>query len=116
MLGVEVTAGNVHDSVAWDGLYGKISKRFLVKFVVMDAGYKTHWIAKKTLDDGKIPILPYTRYNGKKDRYKPWEYTYDPVKDEYICPQGGAAAAHDHRSQREAPLPQHAGAMQELLL
>ena len=33
-------------------------------------------------------LLPYTRYNGKKDRYKPWEYTYDPVKDEYICPQG----------------------------
>ena len=24
----------------------------------------------------------------EKVRYKPWEYTYDPVKDEYICPQG----------------------------
>ncbi len=54
----------------------------------MDAGYKTPWIAKKTLEDGKIPILPYTRYTGKRDRYKPWEYTYDPVKDEYICPRG----------------------------
>ena len=54
----------------------------------MDAGYKTPWIAKKTLEDGKIPILPYTRYKGKKEGYKPWEYTYDPVKDEYICPQG----------------------------
>lgn len=88
MLGVEVTAGNVHDSVAWDGLYDKISKRFVVEFVTMDAGYKTPWIAKKTLEDGKIPILPYTRYTGKRDRYKPWEYTYDPVKDEYICPRG----------------------------
>ena len=54
----------------------------------MDAGYKTPWIAKKTFDDGKISILPYTRYNGKKSRYKPWEYTYYPVEDEYICPQG----------------------------
>ena len=88
VLGVEVTAGNVHDSVAWDGLYDEISRRFAVEFVAMDAGYKTPWIAKKTLDDGKIPILPYTRYTGKRDRYKPWEYTYDPVKDEYICPQG----------------------------
>ena len=88
VLGVEVTAGNVHDSVAWDGLYDKISKRFAVEFVTMDAGYKTPWIAKKTLEDGKIPILPYTRYTGKRERYKPWEYTYDPVKDEYICPQG----------------------------
>ena len=34
-----------------------------VEFVVMDAGYKTPWIAKKTLDDGKISILPCTGYN-----------------------------------------------------
>ena len=88
VLGVEVTAGNVHDSVAWDAVYDKVTSRFDVEFVTMDAGYKTPWIAKKTLDDGKIPILPYTRYNGKKERYKPWEYTYDAVKDEYICPQG----------------------------
>jgi hypothetical protein len=40
----------------------------------MDAGYKTPWIAKKTLDDGKISILPYTRYKGKKGGYKPWDY------------------------------------------
>ena len=55
----------------------------------MDAGYKTPWIAKKALDDGKVPILPYTRYTGNKDRYKPWEYTYDPANDTYICPCGG---------------------------
>ena len=64
VLGVEVTAGNVHDSVAWDAVYDKVTSRFDVEFVTMDAGYKTPWIAKKTLDDGKIPILPYTRYNG----------------------------------------------------
>ena len=54
----------------------------------MDAGYKTPWIAKKILDDSKIPVLPYTRYNGNKDRYKPWEYTYDPAADTYTCPVG----------------------------
>ncbi len=79
VLGVEVTAGNVHDSVAWDKLYDNVTGRLDVQFVTMDAGYKTPWIAKKTLDDGKIPILPYTRYNGNKKQYKPWEYTYDPV-------------------------------------
>ena len=57
--------------------------------VTMDAGYKTPWIAKKTIEGSKIPILPYTRYTGKKDRYKPWEYTYDPANDTYICPRGG---------------------------
>ena len=89
VLGVEVTAGNVHDSVAWDKIYDEVTGKYDVEFVTMDAGYKTPWIAKKTLDDGKIPVLPYTRYKGKKDRYKPWEYTYDPANDSYICPHGG---------------------------
>ena len=89
ILGVEVTAGNVHDSVAWDTLYDNVTHKHEVQFVTMDAGYKTPWIAKKTLDDGKVPILPYTRYKGKEDRYKPWEYTYDEVNDTYICPRGG---------------------------
>lgn len=89
VLGVDVTAGNVHDSVAWDKLYDEVTRRYDVTFVAMDAGYKTPWIAKKTLDDGKIPVFPYTRSKGKKDRYKPWEYTYDPANDTYTCPHGG---------------------------
>ncbi len=89
VLGVEITAGNVHDSVAWDKVYDTVTSKHEVQFVTMDAGYKTPWIAKKILDDGKVPILPYTRYNGNPDRYKPWEYTYDPVNDTYTCPRGG---------------------------
>lgn len=89
VLGVEVTAGNVHDSVAWDKVYDNVTGKFEVQFVTMDAGYKTPWIAKKTIEGSKIPILPYTRYTGKKDCYKPWEYTYDPANDTYICPRGG---------------------------
>ncbi len=70
VLDVEVTAGNVHDSVAWDAVYDRVSEKFYVEFVAMDAGYKTPWIAKKTLEGGKIPILPYTRYKGGKERYR----------------------------------------------
>lgn len=86
ILGVEVTAGNVHDSVAWDAIYEQVTSKYEVQFVAMDAGYKTPWIAKKILDDHRIPILPYTRSKGKKDGYRPWDYTYDPVNDEFICP------------------------------
>ena len=88
VLEVAVTAGNVHDSVAWDKVYDEVTRKHAVQFVTMDAGYKTPWIAKKTLDDGKIPVLPYTRYNGNKDRFKPWEYTYHPENDTYTCPKG----------------------------
>ena len=88
ILEVAVTAGNVHDSAAWDKVYDEVTRKHAVQFVAMDAGYKTPWIAKKTLDDGKIPVLPYTRYKGNKDRFKPWEYTYNPENDTYTCPKG----------------------------
>ena len=90
VLGVEVTAGNIHDSVAWDALYDQVTEKFEeAKFIVMDAGYKTPWIAKKTLEDGRIPILPYTRHHYKEGQYKPWEYEYDPKEDSFTCPHGG---------------------------
>ena len=88
ILGVAVTAGNVHDSVAWDAVYDAVTSRFPVRFVAMDAGYKTPWIAKKILDDGKVPVLPYTRPKGRKDGYRPWDYKYDPAKDVFTCPHG----------------------------
>ena len=89
VLGVAVTAGNVHDSVAWDSVYDQVTSRFpQAEFIVMDAGYKTPWIARKTLDDGRIPILPYTRPKGKKDKFQIWEFTYDPSRDGFTCPEG----------------------------
>ena len=54
----------------------------------MDAGYKTLWIAKKVLEDGRIPILPYTRYKGKNDKFKPWDFTYIAATDSFTCPRG----------------------------
>lgn len=89
VLGVAVTPGNVHDSVAFDNLYDTVTKQFDPKFLAMDSAYKTPWICKKILEDGRIPILPYTRYGGNSDHYKPWDYTYEPANDTYTCPQGG---------------------------
>ena len=39
VLAAEVTAGNVHDSVAWDKLYDEVTRKYTVEFVTMDAGY-----------------------------------------------------------------------------
>ena len=39
VLGVKVTAGNVHDSVAWDEVYEQTARRFPeIQYVTMDAG------------------------------------------------------------------------------
>ena len=89
VLGVHVTAGNIHDSIAWDTLYDDVTARFPeAEFIAMDSAYKTPWIAKKILDDHRLPILPYTRKTGRKDRFRPWDYTYDPAADSFICPKG----------------------------
>lgn len=66
ILNVEVTPGNVHDSVVFDDVYEKVVERFPeVDTVVLDAGYKTPWICKKIIDDGRNPQC---RINAKEER------------------------------------------------
>lgn len=88
VMDVTVNPGNVHDSVAFDGLYDRLVQRFPeIDACVMDAGYKTPWICKKVMDDGRIPVLPYKRPMGNKDFFRPYEYVYDNYYDCVICPE-----------------------------
>lgn len=88
VMDVTVNPGNVHDSVAFDGLYDRlVEKHSEIKSVVADAGYKTPWICKKVIDDGRIPVLPYKRPMGNKDFFRPYEYIYDEYYDCVICPE-----------------------------
>lgn len=88
VLEAVVTAGNVHDSVAFDDVYKDLLKHYPeVEVVVADAGYKTPWICKTIFDSGRIPSLPYKRPMTKKDNL-PWhEYVYDEYFDCVLCPQ-----------------------------
>ena len=88
VMDVTLNPRNVHDSVAFDGLYKRLTdKHPEIKNAVMDAGYKTPWICKKIIDDGRIPVLPYKRPMGGKDFFKPYEYVYDVYFDCVICPE-----------------------------
>ena len=88
VLGVDVNPGNVHDSVAFDGLYDQLIKRFPeIETIVADGGYKTPWICKKIIDDGRIPSMPYKRPMGSQAFFKPYEYVYDEYYDCVICPE-----------------------------
>lgn len=89
VVGVEVNAGNVHDSVGFDKIYEEVTERIPeIKKVVMDSGYKTPWICKKVQEDGREAIMPYMRPKGRKSGYRPKEYVYDEQRDCVICPQG----------------------------
>ena len=88
VMDVTVNPGNVHDSVAFDGLYDRLNeKNPEIENIVADAGYKTPWISKRVLDDGRIPVLPYKRPMGKKGNYAPYEYVYDEYFDCVVCPE-----------------------------
>lgn len=67
VLGVEVTPGNLHDSMAFNTLYGKVTKRFPeIAVIAANAAYKTPWICKQILDNGQTPSMPYKRPMTKK--------------------------------------------------
>ena len=87
ILDFVVNAGNIHDSVMFDEVYDKAVKRFPeIKVIAADAGYKTPWIAKKIIDDGRIPSMPYKRPMTKKGFFKKYDYVYDEYYDCMICP------------------------------
>ena len=88
ILGVEVRAGNVHDSTVFDTLYERVAARFPeIEVITMDAAYKTPWIAKRIFDDGRLPSLPYKRPMTANYGHKWYEYVYDEYYDCIICPE-----------------------------
>ncbi|MDL2294203.1 IS1182 family transposase [Ruminococcaceae bacterium OttesenSCG-928-D13] len=88
VLACEVTPGNVHDSKVFDAVYEEATNRFgEVETVTVDAGYKTPWICKKVIDDGRNISTPYKRPMTGKDFFKSYDYVYDEYYDCVVCPQ-----------------------------
>lgn len=88
IMEVDVTAGNVHDSKAFDPLYEKLVKNHPeIKTIVADAAYKTPWICKRIIDDGRVPSMPYVRPKGKKKskKHEWWKYVEDEYYNCAIC-------------------------------
>lgn len=88
ILDVEVTAGNVHDSVAFYDVYDKvIEKHPEVKTVVADSAYRTPHIEKTVFDLGRVLVTAYKRPQTMKGGHEWWKYTYDEYYDCVICPE-----------------------------
>lgn len=55
----QITPGNVHDNVAFDTVFERLTAHHPeVQEVTADAGYKTPWICKPNYDIERIPSLP----------------------------------------------------------
>ena len=88
VVGVEVTPGNVHDSVAFDDVYEEVTEKFPeVKTIVADSAYKTPHICKKVFDDSRVLSTAYKRPMTMSGGHEWWKYVYDEHYDCIICPE-----------------------------
>jgi Transposase and inactivated derivatives len=88
ILGCDVSAGNVHDSVMFDGLYRKVLAKFPeIEIAALDSGYKTPWIMKQIFDSGRKAATPYKRPMTKEGFFKKYEYVYDEYYNCVLCPE-----------------------------
>ena len=88
VLETVVTPGNVHDSVAFDEFYDKVTENFpQVEAVVADAAYKTPHICKKVFGDGRVLSTAYKRPQTMKNGHEWWKYVYDEFYNCVICPE-----------------------------
>ena len=88
ILGVHVTPGNIHDSVAFDSLYDDICKHYPEhKIVAADSAYKTPWICKRIFESGRVLTSAYTRPKTKDGNHPWYTYVYDEYFDDVICPE-----------------------------
>ncbi|WMJ21806.1 IS1182 family transposase [Paludicola sp. MB14-C6] len=87
IVDVHVTAGNVHDSVAFDDLYDKLKENHPeIQTIVADSAYNTPYIAKRLIDDGKDLLVPYRRPMTKQGFFKKYDFSYDEYFDCVVCP------------------------------
>lgn len=87
VLGVDLSAGNVHDSVMFDGVYKDVISRFPeIEAIGVDSAYKTPWIMKQIFDSDRIAATPYKRPMTKKGFLRKYDYVYDEYYDCIICP------------------------------
>ena len=88
ILETVVTPGNIHDSVVFDEVYDKVTKKFPeVETIAADSAYKTPHIAKKVFDDNRVLTTAYKRPMTTKGGHEWWKYVYDEYYDCIICPE-----------------------------
>lgn len=92
VIGCSTNAGNMHDSVAFGGVFDEIMEEYEeeIENVCLDSGYNTPAICKKIKDNEKEALMPYSRPKGRKDKelFSKKEYEYNKELDCYVCPTG----------------------------
>lgn len=88
ILAVNVTFGNIHDSVAFNDLYkGIFNYCPNHQTVVVDSAYKTPHICKEMFETGRVLFSGCKCSISKREGYYTYDYIYDEFYDSIIYPE-----------------------------
>ena len=90
VVNVRITPANVNDVEPIAEILKDIDKRLgkQPKYMGLDAGYHNAPVCHQLAAAGIQPVVGYRRHTHKGDYFGKYRFTYDPVKNVYLCPQG----------------------------
>ena len=89
IVNVHVEPANVNDVTPIPEILREIKGRlgYLPKYMGLDAGYHTAWIAHHLEKNGIQGVIGNRRHTHKTATYGKYRFRYDPYFDAYICPE-----------------------------
>ena len=89
IVNVHVEPANINDVTPMPKILREIRDRLgqLPKYMGLDAGYHTAWIAHLLEKNGIQAVIGNRRHTHKTENYGKYRFRYDPYFDAYICPE-----------------------------
>ena len=89
IVNVHVEPANINDITPVPRILDEIEQRLgkLPKYMGLDAGYHSAWIAHLLETKGIQGVIGYRRHTHKGEHYGKYRFRYDPFFDAYICPE-----------------------------
>ena len=90
VVNVRITPANVNDVEPIAEILKDIDKRLgkQPRYMGLDAGYHNAPVCHQLAAAGIQPVVGYRRHTHKGDYFGKYRFTYDPIKNVYLCPQG----------------------------
>ena len=89
IVNVHVEPANINDVTPMPEILNEIEARLgkLPKYMGLDAGYHSAWIAHLLETKGIQGVIGYRRHTHKGEHYGKYRFKYDFIFDTYICPE-----------------------------
>ena len=90
VVNVRITPANVNDVEPVAEILKDIEKRLgkQPKYMGLDAGYHSAPVCHQLVQAGIQPVIGYRRHTHKGDYFGKYRFTYDPIQNVSLCPQG----------------------------